>query len=128
MIQRNTKVGQNTRTGSDTPPPTDATSKWWVTSQNDLTSPQAENPGGVSRNLVGWSRENQNSTRGLGTATGLPQSSQILEGGAYNVWWILYGEREILGFTECTEDHIHGHEKNWSASQLNDPNIFNPTR
>ena len=125
--ERNTKVGQNTWTGGDTPPPTDATSKWWVTSQNDLTSPQAENPGGVSRNLVGWSRENQNSTRGLGTATGLPQSSQILEGGAYNVWWILYGEREILGFTECTEDHIHGHEKNWSASQLNDPNIFNPT-
>lgn len=124
--ERYTRVGQHTWTGGDTPPPTDATSKWWVTSQNDLTTPQAENPGGISQNIVGWTRQNQNSTRGLGEATDLPGRNQIIEGGASNVWWILYGNREILGFTECTEDHIHGHEKNWSATQINDPNIFNP--
>ena len=119
--------GVENPTGNDVPPPTDATSKYWVTSQTDLTSPAAENPMVDSPTLglgglFGWTQENQNSTKGIGGVVGLPNL-----GLSENTWWILYGQREILGFTECKDAHIHGHEKNWSANLLEDPYIFNPT-
>jgi hypothetical protein len=127
-----------------------ATAKWFVSSQQNLETSEAETADGLATGLGNawsngawfwkkwytnvsqlqrWSSENRNATSGIGVAgstkvrTGSSAAFPRL-GATENIWWVHYGERQILGFTKCEDDHIHGHDNNWSANQITD-DIFN---
>ena len=70
-------------------------------------------------------QEGMGNIGGWGAGYGGERSSTHTFGTRTYIAWVLYGERDIVGFTECKDVHIHGTEMNWSADQTSDPGIFN---
>lgn len=128
-----------------------ANAKWFVSSQQNLETAAAETADGLGTSLGSswssgswfwkkwytnasqlqrWSSTNQNATNGIGVSgstkvrTGSNAAFPRL-GAQTGVWWVHYGDRQILGFAQCDDDHNHGQDNNWSANQIVDPNIFN---